>query len=299
MVDLIRCINCFWLGYFRVEQARDGGTTYFHPETLPLEIRNKILHEPSTLSPSLGTLLARDRKIACLAETIDSSGQRLSVEPAYDNLVAENDFAVIQHTACEPRKCARFGNSDPNLSFHDVQILQQKRKTDQIALAIQARNRASQNTSLYSKFRQLELGSQLNPQKRGKEFEEWLGNLFSAHGIDCSLNVVNNWEQIDFTANVNNNFCIGEARWLKEPVDTKQVRDFFGKLSDRPPFVIGILVSISDFTIPAIEWISHHIQDRMIIPANRVDIVNIVSGSNSFSEFVQKRLEERLKHPRS
>lgn len=128
-------------------------------------------------------------------------------------------------------------------------------------------------------------------------FEEWLGTLFSAHGINYSLNVINDWEQIDFTANVGSIFCIGEARWMKDPVDTKQVRDFFGKLSDRPPFVIGILISISNYTAPAIEWISRHSQDRMIIPANRNDVLTIVSSANSFTYFVQERLEERLKHP--
>lgn len=116
----IRCIDCFWLGYFRIEQARGGGTTYFQPETLPLEVRNKLLREPQTFDQSLSVLLARDRRIACLSEITDPSGQRRPVEPAYENLVAEKDFAKIQQTASGPRLCGRFGGFDPNLSFNDV-----------------------------------------------------------------------------------------------------------------------------------------------------------------------------------
>lgn len=297
----IRCIDCFWFGYFRVEQLRGGGTTYFHPETLPLQARELLLKglEPAFRSTILA-LLARDTKVACLSETTDALGQRHAVEPAYDALSAEDDnFSGIRRAACVPRQCPHFGVFDGSVSFSDVRALQQKAEVDRVATRILQKQREHRNAVLLSQLNELANDTGLTPQQRGKRFEDWFQSLCAASNLRHSVNVQNDWEQLDFTVWLGNTFCVGEARWVKDPVDTKQVRDFFGKIMDRPPFVIGILVSISGFTSPALDWIESHTHDRTILTVDRDALTSCILGPSSFESHIIEQLNQRLNHPRS
>lgn len=298
MVNSVRCIDCFWFGFFRVEQARGGGTTYFHPETLTAEARKTLLMGVAHDFKALITkLLARDQRVACLSEVIDSSGQRHPVERCYDNINASDEFQEIRQIASTMRQCTDFNMYDRLLSFNDVIVLRQKIHTDELASAIEQRKHIHSNLQMWAAFQEIESDSALTPQARGKKFERWLGDVFEQNYLRHTLDVVNSWEQIDFTVWVNDIFCIGEARWLRKSVDCKQVRDFHGKLMDRPPFVIGILVSISGFTSEALNWISKQTSSRTIITADRDSVAEIVSHSNSFKEFVINQLDARLNHP--
>jgi hypothetical protein len=135
------------------------------------------------------------------------------------------------------------------------------------------------------------------PQVRGQRFEPWLGELFETEHLESTLNVQNKGEQIDFTFWVDSLFVIGEARWLQEPVDEKQLRDFFGKLHLRPAFVVGLVISMSGFTAPARELVRSLTRDRTILTMTRSDLEQILSGQSTLRAWLRHALRERLEHP--
>jgi len=142
------------------------------------------------------------------------------------------------------------------------------------------------------------LGStRLTPQQRGKRFEAWLGNLFEVYALDRTLDVVNPGEQIDFTFWMGALFVVGEARWRKEEVDPKQVRDFFEKLRERPAFTVGLLISISGFTEASLDVLRKRSGERVVLTLQGERLNDILAGTPEFPDWLIRTLRERLEHP--
>ena len=292
-----RCLECFWLGYFRVEKARGGGTTFFHPETLPKVPRVKIFQEDRDgFLATLKTLNARDGKLACLSEKIEPDGQRCAVEEAYDASTPETSFDDIASLMNRPRDCAFFKLFDPLLKYSDAQLLDQKETIEKLVAQEEKQRRSVLLTELREEFLKLEADSMLSPQTRGKLFESWLARFFEVWGFQTTLDIVNDWEQIDFTFWLGNLFVVAEARWLSRPVDSPQVRDFFGKLLDRPPFVIGLLISVSGFTDPSLKWLSNQSGNRTVLRLTRIDLMDAMAGTDDLDVILMSRLSSVLEH---
>ena len=143
----------------------------------------------------------------------------------------------------------------------------------------------------------LETNTTLRRQARGKRFEAWLGELFEVYALDATLDVRNDSEQIDFTFWLDSLFVIGEARWLKGPVDSPQVRDFFGKLGERPPFVVGLFVSMGGFTEPALDFARRNSGQRTLLTMPRNELDGILRADPELPAWVKRGLRARLAHP--
>lgn len=289
-------MKCFWLGYFRVEEQRGGGTTNFFPESLPSDIREALLANVA-LSECLQRLCARDNRIACLREQINASGVRTALEPRFDALMAPSEMKQIRDIAILARECVLYMPFDPLLSFNDVRSLQEKQRTDRLADAVARRRRHQSYERLLRELDVLATSGSHSPQARGKEFEKWFEGVFAASQLRYTLDVRNDWEQLDFTVWLGKIFGIGEVRWLKDGVDMPQVRDFFGKLMDRPPFVIGLLFSVNGFTEPARNWVQGHTRERTILMFDGNLLRVALQSDKSLTEIVLDMLNERLNHP--
>lgn len=298
MNESVRCVDCFWFGCFRTEVLRGGGTTCFDPETLPLGFRQAVTL-CSALHPLLEALNARDRRVACLQETTDAGGIRRAIEAGFDTLNSPEGDAAIRVLSTGTRSCSAFAKWEPSLTFAQLRALQEKHRTDIIAERVFRQQRAIRYRRLLQSLEALDFDPALTAQQRGKRFECWFGELFAAESLKHTLDVRNECEQLDFTVSFGNLFAIGEVRWLSAPVDTRQVRDFFGKLSDRPPFVIGILVSMSGCSRPALNWLATHSHERTVVTFTRTSLQMAISSDVAFSQTVVGELNERLEHPRS
>jgi hypothetical protein len=297
MPNEVKCISCFFLGYYRIEISRDGGVTYFHPETLPREGRNIIPRQDSSEYKSyISTLHARDEKTLCLAEGTNECGRRVSIEPNYDNLNAE-EGGIFQFLleAYRDRDCSRHLDYVEGVSYQDMVDLFEKKKLDKVTAELLKSQRQSQLSQLKSSF--LEIKTNENPQSRGKLFEKWITKLLSIYDFEPGSDIQNTGEQIDFTFLWGNVFILGEARWRKEKVDEPQVRDFMGKLLDRPPFVIGLMVSLSGYTKPSLEWISKHSGERTILIITQDDLSQILNQTIELNEWLRQSLRDKLEHP--
>jgi len=246
----------------------------------------------------LAGLLARDGKVACLSEVVDKSGERLAYETAYDRLNPKTDFEKTKQAALDGRACERFTSFDASLSFSEVRALQSKRQVDRVAAKISQKRRARSNAKLLRELDNLANRIDLTPQQRGKLLEEWFQRLFTASNLSHTIDVSSPWEQLDFTVSIRGMFYIGEIRWRSKPVSARQIRDFFGKLMDRPPFVVGIVMSMSGFTTPAVEWIKAHTHDRTVVLVDQDALRMCLSAANSVAQYVTSELAKHLNHPR-
>jgi hypothetical protein len=143
----------------------------------------------------------------------------------------------------------------------------------------------------------LDIASKRRPNVRGTRFEKWLGDFFGVFGFKPALNVVNPGEQIDFTEWLQNVFVIGEARWRAEAVGEDQIRDLFGKLAERPPFAIGLVISMTGFTQEAMQYTARLSGQRTILTMDRPELERILSGDVDLYKWLTSVLRDRLEHP--
>ena len=144
----------------------------------------------------------------------------------------------------------------------------------------------------------MESDQTVTPQIRDKQFEDWLGALFRLYNLAPTLNVINEGEQIDFTFWINSLFVVGEARWPKEPVDTKQIRDFFGELLERPAFVVGLIIAMGGFTEPGVNYVRKRSGERTVLWLTRENLQDqILRAEPELPEWLDTTLRERLEHP--
>jgi hypothetical protein len=165
------------------------------------------------------------------------------------------------------------------------------------ATEVERQRRAAPLASLASVLVQLEADPNLKPQTRGKKFEGWLRDLFDVYKLDATLDVQNSGEQIDFTFWIGSLFVVGEARWHTAAVDSPQVRDFFGKLRERPPFVVGLVISLSGLTQPALEYLGRHSGEHTVLAMDRPALNAVLGGQPELPEWLNTALRHRLEHP--
>jgi hypothetical protein len=102
-----------------------------------------------------------------------------------------------------------------------------------------------------------ELGSlkrQTDAQRRGYDFQTFVGNLFRAEHFKVQTKAgVSSPRQVDLLATRESEIYLVETKWLNRPVDVDAIDQLFTRLEPVPPGVIGVLVSYSGFTQSVID----------------------------------------------
>lgn len=86
------------------------------------------------------------------------------------------------------------------------------------------------------------------PQDRGLRFESLLNDLFALFDLEPKAAYVLKYEQIDGAFTFRTDDYLLEARWWKEPVEPKHLRDFEGKIRAKAQNVLGLFISINGFS---------------------------------------------------
>jgi hypothetical protein len=125
------------------------------------------------------------------------------------------------------------------------------------AASTAAKNRAfSENIQkLMQQFRELHRAT--DPQKRGKDFEAFINQLFGLFDLEprCSYSIKR--EQIDGSFSFDTDDYILEARWWKGPIGRSELDVFSKKVERKGKNTLGLYISINGFTEDAIEEYSH------------------------------------------
>jgi Mn-dependent DtxR family transcriptional regulator len=121
-----------------------------------------------------------------------------------------------------------------------------------------------------------------DPHKRGHLFEKLLAQVISMDAWACEINVRRPGEEHDIVLHREREYYLIECKWHNEPIGAKTVREFRDRVLARVG-VRGILISMSDFTTPAIRDVESRLSDCMILLFGRKDIDALFEGITTFT----------------
>ncbi len=168
-----------------------------------------------------------------------------------------------------------------HMKKREDEILQQKLKKDNI-------NRIK--NELCSLF------VEPNPQKRGKDLEEILNELFNIFGIGVrssfSLKGPDGEgiiEQVDGIIELNNDVYFVEMKWLSKPVGKPEISEHLVRIFYRSE-ARAIIISASGFTEPAISTCKEALQNKVIILCGLDEIIYLLESGGDLSELLKKKV---------
>lgn len=132
---------------------------------------------------------------------------------------------------------------------------------------------------------------QLNPQKRGLEFQRLFADYLNEVGWETSESVKSTNEEIDIIINKVREYFLLECKWLKDPVGAEVIREFYAKLANRSE-TKGIVVSMSGYTVGAIKQIKDYLASKLIIPFNQNDVNRLINFEEDFDALLDKKYKK-------
>ena len=99
--------------------------------------------------------------------------------------------------------------------------------------------------------------SAMEPQPRGYAFEKFLGEVFSASGMEARASFRLVGEQIDGSFELGQDTYLLEARWRDAQVAVETLRSFNAKVEDKARWSRGLIVSQSGFTKAGLHAYGH------------------------------------------
>jgi len=102
------------------------------------------------------------------------------------------------------------------------------------------------------KLRFLQLSESRNLAGRGRDFEEFLNDLFRLFDMEPRLNYSLEREEIDGSLSFDTDDYILEARWRKEPSSRGHMDVFATKVRRKGKNALGLFVSVNGFTSDAL-----------------------------------------------
>lgn len=131
------------------------------------------------------------------------------------------------------------------------------------------------------------LSAMTDPQRRGLALEPFLRRLFALFDMDPRGAFVLHGEQIDGAFTFDTDDYLLEARWRRDRVDPKQVRDFLGKVAEKTHRTSGLLVSIDGFTSEAVALL-RRTGSRLLL-MDGVDLAAVLQGALGLGELLLRK----------
>ena len=136
---------------------------------------------------------------------------------------------------------------------------------------------------------------ELNPQKRGIEFEKVFAKVLNLSNWDVEHSVKNTNEENDIMISLNRENYLIELKWLKDPVEAHYIRNLITKLSNRTG-MRGVFISMSGFTSGAITQVKEQSNNQLVYLYGPKDIESIFNESKTFDyHLTQKHKSLQLK----
>jgi Restriction endonuclease len=144
-----------------------------------------------------------------------------------------------------------------------------------------------QREQLIARFKQIE---DLDAQPRGIALQGLIADAIRLQGYDCYEDEGGLGEQIDLIVPVGLMSFVCEAKWLKEAVQGAVVDQMVGRMSRRPSFFAGVILSMSGFSVGARHNLSRNVGVRTVLLLGREEIVALIRGERRFEEIVGDQL---------
>ncbi|GAA5531406.1 MULTISPECIES: restriction endonuclease [Herpetosiphon] len=128
----------------------------------------------------------------------------------------------------------------------------------------------------------------LSAQKRGKALERIITELAKHEGWNLESNVITRGEELDLVLVKNHAYYLVECKWHKNPIEAKDIRDFYGKLAHRTHYR-GLFISMSGFTSGAREHIKSYISHHPIVCFGPRDVEALIQTTIALDNLVEQR----------
>ena len=122
-----------------------------------------------------------------------------------------------------------------------------------------------------------------NSQKRGYQFEEFLGDLVAFFDLSPRSSFKIQGEQIDGSFTHDNTDYLIEAKWKQEPIDRSDIDIFEAKVSRKLKTTLGLFISISGFNSSAVSTAG---SGRSIILMDGADLTQVLENRISLPELI-------------
>jgi|LDZT01.1.fsa_nt_gi hypothetical protein len=124
-------------------------------------------------------------------------------------------------------------------------------------------------------------------QKRGFKLEIILKELFTLFDLDPKASFRITGEQIDGAFTFENTDYLFEAKWQKNPVGTKDLDGFSGKLNRKLDNTLGLFLSVNGFSVDAVKV--HSSGRRLMILMDGSDLMAVIEGRIDLLELLLRK----------
>lgn len=131
----------------------------------------------------------------------------------------------------------------------------------------------------------------LPAQRRGYEYETYLGQLFEAYGLAPKQPFKLRGEQIDGSFKLNGDTYLVEAKWQAGKTGLADLLTFSGKVSGKATWARGVFISNSGFTQDGLDAFNRGRQTNLIC-MDGLDLHEIVHNRLPLVDVI----EEKLRH---
>lgn len=140
-------------------------------------------------------------------------------------------------------------------------------------------------SELHQAFMHLHTGA-LTPQERGLRFETLLNDLFALFDLEPKAAYLLKYEQVDGAFTFRTDDYLLEARWWKEPVEPKHLRDFEGKIRGKAKNVLGLFISVNGFTEGAL---NKSAEETPLILMDGTDLLAVLEARIDLPEMLERK----------
>ncbi len=172
-----------------------------------------------------------------------------------------------------------------HIKEQENRISQQKNKQDNI-------NRVRKNLCA--------LFAEPNPQKRGKDLENILNELFMIFGIGVrgsfSLKGTDGegiTEQVDGVIELNSDIYFVEMKWLAKPVGKAEIAEHLSRIFFREE-TRALVISASGFTDPAISICKEALQKKIVILCSLDEIVYMLESDGDLCDLLKQKVHAAI-----
>ena len=300
----VQCVKCWRLVYAhetKVEPATPGGVeSWTDHECVTPSMRNDLSKgDLNSIVSTLNREQALNGEIDCLMRTrLEGSETRWEPRYAEDANESSEDYVNrITAISLEERSCPYFAPHSYPMKLKDYLALEQKNAIEALVNRTKAdllRRKVLGLNDRVSAVRKLE------PHKRGVEYRHLMKELFDAYGLQPRENISIAGEQIDLSFGSGGLVsAVAEIKWQAQPVSAGKIREFQGKLENRSPRIVGLYVSMSGFSAPAVDQASEGLQRRLTVLFETKEVEDIFTGKVDLVSLLHEKIRraEEEKNP--
>lgn len=252
-----------------------------HPELL------SALDFTTTKRITAGQLVAllSDREERYQALVLELLAELAEVEPAFRHLQREENAAQLvaaaQAALAEVRRVTDV--------YSEATQARQKVNAEIEAEAARSAGRRNHEAvlgSLTERFFELHASSG-SPQERGRAFEELLHDLLDLYDLQPRASYRLPAEQIDGAFTFRTDDYLLEAKWVREPIEPKDLRDFDGKIASKAKNTLGLFISVSGFTSGALDFRGSN--GTAIVLMDGADLLAVLEQRIEFPELLERK----------